>query len=409
MNRLYLYTGGVGVAVLVSLILAWIIFSSSTSQQQSLNTSGGTFGSLDNTTSNTSNTTGAAATPSTQNGVVVSTQQKIFKISDGPVAGATFVVTTRPTTTVARYVMADNGHAYDVVLDSAGAVPKALSNTTVPGAVSTLWLEGGNAAVLQYFDNGTPKTMYLGLPAADSTSTSPVRIQFLPDNIVGLAGSPDGANIAYLLRTTSGVDGFVAKSDGTGSKKLFSLPLQQVQLRWPSKGTLLAYSNASAGAPGIAFAIDAKTGATTPLVYGPGLTADADASFAHVLYQTADTNRATYVHDVNQGADRPVSFNPFPEQCVQSPLGVVILLCATPLSYAPANYIDSWHQGTASLADSLIAFNLASATSTLLATPGGNDGGVATDMLSLAVSPDGRYILFVSKFDRSLWGVRLAQ
>jgi hypothetical protein len=417
MNKQYLYyIGGVVAAVIVSAILAWFIFASGSATQTQTQTGGGTFGSLDNSTTGATNTTGGSSnvpvSTTQQTGVQVS-QQKVFKLSDGPVAGATFIQTLHPTTTVARFIMADNGHAFDLVLDSQGAVPQALSNTTIPGAVSTLWVEKGNAAVLQYLDGSTQKTVYLGFNASSTTNAPAVKLQFYPDGITSLAASPDGTQVAYLLQTSTGVNGFVVKTDGTGGKLLFSLPLSEVQLRWPAQGTLLAYSNSAAGVPGISFAIDAKSGVVTPLLYAPGLTATADANFSHVLYQTTQpgaTTRASYSHDVKGGTDKALSFDPFPEQCVQSPVAVSVLYCATPLSYVAANYLDLWHQGTASAPDSVLTFDLAAGTSTLLATPGSvSDGGIATDMLSIAVSPDGHYLLFVSKYDRSLWAVRLTQ
>src|SRR3989344_9083519 len=50
--------------------------------------------------------------------------QKIFKIAEGPVAGATFIQTQNPTTTLARYAMADNGHVFDLGIDMPGAVAR---------------------------------------------------------------------------------------------------------------------------------------------------------------------------------------------------------------------------------------------------------------------------------------------
>ncbi|MEK7108949.1 MAG: hypothetical protein AAB919_00740 [Patescibacteria group bacterium] len=411
MNKQYLYyIGGVAAAVVVSAILAWFIFTGGGAAAPTQ--SGGTFGSFDNNAVTAGNNGGGTNTTDNINQTTgtQTSQQKIFKISDGPVAGATFVQTFHPTTTLARFVMADNGHAFDLVLDSQGAVPRALSNTTIPGAVSALWVERGAGAVLQYLGATSPKTVYLGFVASSTAKTPATRLQFYPDGIVGLAASPDGSQVAYLLRTAAGTNGFVAKTDGTGGKLLFSLPLAQVQLRWPSPGTLLAYSNAAAGVPGIAFAVDAKTGAVTPLVYAPGLTATADLNFSHVLYQTVQpgaTVRTTYSHDVAAGTDRALSFDPFPEQCVQGPLAASVLYCAAPLTYVAPNYLDLWHQGAASTPDSLFSFNLAAGTSTILASPGGSEGGKPTDMLTIAVSPDAHYLLFVSKYDRSLWGVRL--
>src|SRR3989344_9708370 len=46
--------------------------------------------------------------------------QKIFKISDGPVAGAAFIQDLRPTTTLARFVMQASGHILHLAIDSTG-------------------------------------------------------------------------------------------------------------------------------------------------------------------------------------------------------------------------------------------------------------------------------------------------
>jgi hypothetical protein len=409
MKSLYLYIGGAAAAVITSAILAWFIFASSPAQNTAPSAST-TYGSLSNNATNAtfgSMGGGGGSTRTSGAAGATITQQKVFKISDGPVAGATFVQTLYPTTTLARFVMADNGHAYDLALDVQGAVPKPLSNTTIPGVVHAQWARG--SAVLQYLDGSTPKTVYLGLPSPSATSTSAARLAFFPDGITSYALAPDGSGVAYLLRTSSGAAGYAASLDGSKAKQLFSLPLRQVELRWPAAGSLLAYSAAAAGVPGIAFVIDAKSGVTTPLLTAAGLTATADLSFRHVLYQTSTGDgRASYDHDVGTGGESALSFSPNPEQCVQSPLSVSVLLCAVPLAYVPNNFVDLWHQGTASAADSLIVYDLSRGTSSILATPGSaQDGGVGTDMAQLAVSPDGHYALFVSKIDRSLWGVRL--
>lgn len=409
MKPLYLYIGGTALAVILSALAAWFIFANSPAPSATTTTTT-TYGSTNNNAVSggfaAAPTTTAPNTPQQATGMVV-TQARVFKLSDGPVAGATFVQTYTPTTTLARFVMADTGHAYDLAIDVEGAVAKPLSNTTIPGAVGAYWGQG--SAVLQYLDNATPKTVYLGLPAAGATSSAPARLSFYPDGITAIAVAPNGKQAAYVLHTAAGTDGYIANLDGSGGKKLFSLPLAQVQLRWPAQGTLLAYSNAAADVPGIAFSVDAKSGAVTPLLSAAGLTAVADTAFRHVVYQkaTADTH-TSYDHDLVSGGETALSFSPFPEQCVQSPLGVNVIVCAVPLGYVPGTYIDSRHQGATGAADSLVVYDLARGTSGILATPGSaTDGGIATDMLQLAVSPDGHYALFVSKYDRSLWAVRL--
>ena len=366
------------------------------------------------------NRTSAVATPSdTNTGTPVGQQaaygaEKIFKIADGPIAGATLIQITRPaTSTIARFVVQTNGHTFDLVLDSPGAVPKAFSNTTIPGILKVVWTgstgspQGGRKnALMQYLDANSIKTVHFLLPQPASTTTVPVRVQFLPEGIASLAVSPDGANVAYLVKTTAGSDGYTANADGGGVKKLFSLPLSQVTIAWPSSGTLLAQSAPSAGVAGVVFSIDAKTGANAPLIYALGLTAIADRSFSRVIYQTADTSRSTYVRDTKTGLAKPLSFDPLPEQCIFGNATSTTMYCATPLAYVPANYLDLRHMGTANTALSIISFNTATGRSTIIATPG-TDVGEQADIAEMAISQDDKYLIYIRKGDRSLWAVRL--
>ncbi|HYF13114.1 MAG TPA: hypothetical protein VD928_02375 [Candidatus Paceibacterota bacterium] len=340
-------------------------------------------------------------------------EQKVFKVTDGPVTSATLVQTLHPTTTIARYVLAENGHVLDLVLESPGTVPKAISNTTIPGTAGAVWVENGNAVILQYVDNRVVKTVYLGFPVATVSTSSqqrPVRIQFFPDNIVDITASPDGKSAAYLLATAAGVDGYTARSDSTGSKKLFSAPLSQMLLSWASPSTMLLQTKSSTGIPSIAFSVNAQTGAVVPLLYALGLTAIADRTFSYIVYQTIGSGNLvnSYVRDVKTGKDVKLSFNPLPPKCIWGPKTASSLYCASPLEYTPPNYLELWYKGAASMSDALFFFNVSSGESEIITAPGGEEGGVLSDILELTVSPDEKYLLFTKKGDRSLWAMRLS-
>jgi hypothetical protein len=337
-------------------------------------------------------------------------QQKIFKIADGPVAGATFVQMTQPTTTLARYVMADNGHVFDLLLDSPGSVARAVSNTTIPGSVASWWGQNGTAVILQYIDGSIIKTLSLAFPQPATSSVQATRIHFFPDNIISIALSPDGKQAAYLLKNASGVDGYVSSIDASASKKLFSLALSQVLLLWPSPNTLLLQTKSAARVPGIVFSVDAKSGAIVPLLYATGITAIADRTFAHLVYRTDNAGVvSSYARDIKKGTELGLSFDPIPEKCVWSSIATNTLYCAAPLTAAPSNYLDLWHAGSASLADTLFSYNLTTGAVKILTVPGSTDGGVASDISEMALSADEHYLLFVTKGDRSVWGVRLTQ
>ncbi len=331
---------------------------------------------------------------------------KIFKLSDGPVAGATFVQTQNPTTTIARFVMANNGRAFDLPVGVPGAVPRVLSNTTIPGVARVTW--AGHTGLLQYIDKTTIKTLLLNLPPATTTAqNSPVRIQFLPNDILSLAVSPDATQVAYLLRTAQGSDGYIANIDGSTPRKIFSLPLAQLTVLWPVQGTLLVYTAPAAGVVGAALRIDTQTGAITPFITGAGLSLSASWGLDKVMYQTTGGagGRITKLRDLDNGKDVALSFDPLPEQCVWSRFASVAL-CAAAATYVPQNYIDLYHQGTAGVGQQLLLYDQTT-RATLIATPGSEHGGEAAEMTSLAVSPDGRYALYIKRGERSLWGVRL--
>jgi hypothetical protein len=163
-------------------------------------------------------------------------------------------------------------------------------------------------------------------------------------------------------------------------------------------------------APGIALSINAASGGASPLLYAPGLTATADRGFAQVVYQSATSgNRLTFAHNTKTNLDRPLSLDPMPEKCVWSRLQESVVVCAVPLAYTAPGYADLWRQGAASVADSIVAYNLLTGQATIITTPGGPDGGVPSDIMQMALSADENYLLFVSKGTRSLWGVRLRE
>ncbi len=335
--------------------------------------------------------------------------QTIFKIVDGPIAGATVIQTLRPTTTLARYVQQHNGHVFDLSLDSAGAVPRAISNTTIPGITRALWAEKGGSVILQYLDNSLIKTVYLGFPAQTGTTTKPVTIKFLPDGITDIAVSPSGARITYLLASVAGVDGYTAAADGSASKKVFSLPLSRVLISWPSATTLYAYSASAVNAPGIAFSINSQSGAIVSLLHAQGLTLTADQTLSNIVYQTTISGArtpSTFVRKSN-GSTSGLSYDPYPEKCVWSYATSTTLYCAAPLSAAPSNYLDLWHQGAVSIAEAFLSFNLGTGRSEIVAVPGGGEGGVDSSIDTFSVSSDGKYLLFVRRGDQSLWGIRL--
>ncbi|MCX6819918.1 MAG: hypothetical protein NT019_01355 [Candidatus Adlerbacteria bacterium] len=400
-NKTIYIVGGL-VFLAIILLLLFFFFHSNTSTGTP---STGFFG-IGGNVSTTQTNVGDSTTPGQVGNQVL---QRVFKIADGPVAGATFVQTSNPTTTIARYVMQDTGHISDLAVDVPGAAVRPISNVTIPGLTEVLWGNHGTSTILQYVELGVIKSVYVTFTPATSTNAAiPPRMQFLPNGMESLTVSPDKHSLAYLVTTATGANAFTANIDGTGSKKLFSLPLSQMLLSWPAQNALIAQTKSAAGVPGIAFSINAKTGGLSPLLYTPGLSAIANNTFTKVVYQTnAGSGSAphTYIHDIEAGRDANILKTPLPEKCVWASTAADTLYCALPLDTQPQNYIDLWHQGLVQTADSIVEFDANSGGGVVVTLPG--NGGPSAPIDQLGVSPDGKYLLFITRGDHSLWGVRL--
>lgn len=389
------------VAVIIALIVgAWLVVRSPASTTPS-DTGGG---ANPIPTNGATTPTGTANTPE-QGGTSVTptSNSNVSSWSERAVLGATFIQTTHPTTTLIRYIEQGNGHVSDLPVDVAGAIPRVVSNTTIPGGERVVWVDGGMGALIQYPDSNSVKTVYLGFPAS-STASSKTRILFLQNNISDITAAPDSKAIAYLVKTSTGVDGYTAHTDGTGALKLFSLPLYDVILTWPSPSSLLVYSKAASGVPGIAFSIDAKSGAVVPVIYAPGLTATEARDRSAIVYQTdagGGSEPVSYVRNIKAGTNMVLDFSPLPEKCTWSPSSLQYLFCAVPTA-ASAGYVDQWHMGTVNGADAIFRFSIANGSNRLIIAP-----ATPSTILSISISGDEHYLAYITAGDHLLWGVRL--
>ena len=131
---LYILITLIGLLIIGGAVFFFFFRTSSTPNQPSNN---GFFG-FGSSVANTPDTTGDNTNvPQAGN----SLSEKVFKIADGPIAGASFTQTSNPTTTLARYVRADNGHVLDLPLGVSGAVARAVREdsridaTGLPGGI----------------------------------------------------------------------------------------------------------------------------------------------------------------------------------------------------------------------------------------------------------------------------------
>ncbi len=355
-------------------------------------------------------TSGGTGGEGTEGGTANNSRIRIVTVSDKPVAGAMIVQTSgQAPSTVARYMQQEDGHVYDLPLDVEAGTPRPVSNATIPGVQRTFWVSGGRGVLAQYVEGDhVVKTAYIGFASGTSSQE---RIQFLPDNIGDIAVSPSGAFIIYLMHPTNGgTTGYLAKSDGSDAKILFSVPLAQTLVSWPATSTILLQTKSTSGLDGVVFAVNSTSGVVAPLLFGGAITASANNAFSRVVFSTVGSSNAaitTYARDVKAGNSVTFSSSVLPEKCAWSNMNNTVLYCARPFGTMVGGYLDSLHVGAVPETDYITVTSTLTGDSIGIAVPGSKQGGRRDRISNILVSRDDRYILYTNQSDRSLQAIQI--
>lgn len=329
--------------------------------------------------------------------------QRAYRVTDVPVAGATFVSVDTGTTTEEhlRYVERETGHIRDLVLNSNNT--ERVSNTTIPRIQEALWGNRGSLVVLRYLDDDkeTIETYVasIGEDGSDTLSGS-----FLSKNIDTIALNPTSPQVFYLLGTNPGVSGRVYNAETGETGAVFSSPISEWLAVWSGSSIFLSTKPAN-GVFGFGYSVSPTTGATAQILSNiPALTglpnSNGDVLVGSVSNNT--TNISLYgqvsgvVEDLSAG-------NTLPEKCVW--LSDNQALCAIP-DKSEQGLPDSWYQGLVSFSDSFWVIGTdVNLTDYLF------DSGVTredVDAINLVTNSDATLFAFVNKKDSRLWIARVS-
>lgn len=308
---------------------------------------------------------------------IVSTKAHLYKLSDDPVSGATFI-----STSTVRYMDRGTGHVFDADLLS-GEVTR-VSNKTIQKAHAAFWTQEGEGVLYQQLENSTVRTTYLDI--TDETTIS------LPDNITTVAVSGDGSEVAFLVRNQLyiGDPSNIGQSTGT-------VPGTSWIIDWIDPETLSFTTKASALLPGFTYT---TTGGVEGFTRGVGdmlgltvnrrgssvlYSANIEESDAILFFLDADTNTETFLNRTL--AEKCSFFNTTNDY----------VLCAVPTTIPNVDMPDAWYQGQISFDDSLYLYHIPTETSFTY------EPSEPIDAISLAATPDDSKVLFINKKDLSLW------
>lgn len=335
----------------------------------------------------------------------------IRQISSDPVSGFVIITDKKDGPTV-RYMQSETGHTWSAPL---GFVTKTrLTNTTIPKVYESLWLSDGSRLIARYLDeDGKTIKTFAGsvnpkISDIGTINEGELKGKFLDNNITDLVTGPLPDKLFYILERSSGASGILANADGAKPAMIFSSVIREWLPQWNSNGTLYLTSKASADAPGFLYSL--TTGGSQTKILGgiDGLTANVNPKNTMILYSSSNTRRMfdLYVYDIKTKTSSQLPIGTLAEKCVWNELNADIIYCGVPTNIVAGKYPDDWYKGLATFDDDLWKINTKTGEASVVAqfkevtqTP--------IDIIKPKVSANGAYVVFVNKYDLSLWSVRV--
>ena len=276
---------------------------------------------------------------------------------------------------------------------------RIVSPLTILGMFDVLWSPTRTKSVLSYADDDLAKR-FISEPGGGSP------VVFLPQALTATAWSPDGTSLAYFLpQGTANTNLVVASHDGKNPKVVYSTPIPDLTLFWPTKTTILLPSRPSGIAPGVLFSFNTNTKAATVVLDSAyGLTILPSPKGTAMLYAvTNDRGRdpSLFLANITGESATKVSVTTLPEKCVFT-TNEFFAYCAIPKNIASFSILpDDWYMGVGFFEDRLIKID----TKTLATETVFDERSF--DMTNMFLSSDEQHLFFQDKHDNTLWRLRI--
>ncbi|MCR4333444.1 MAG: hypothetical protein NUV60_00240 [Patescibacteria group bacterium] len=335
-------------------------------------------------------------------GSPISVGARLVKIAAGPIVPGEIIVnkegtaSTSPESTVS-YIERQSGNVY-----AYSTLTKAItriSNKTVPGIQSAVWLPDASTAFVRYLSGTDFSTLNTyALPVSGSGGF------FLSQNLSDISVS--SANILTLASGVNGSSVSLARTDGSHSSSVFTTPLSSLRISFVGKSQYLVFTKPSATLMGNAFLVDGA--GRFSRIAGPltGLVALASPLGKWVLISYTLGN-AMQLKLVNVATKESVALPiaTIADKCVWAQNDSSVY-CGIPMNPSGSNYPDDWYQGAIHFSDRIWKIEVASRYAQLILdfTAETKD---ALDAEALSIDASLTTLVFVNKNDGSLWSYSL--
>ena len=395
----------------------------------------GTSNKVPNNGGDTGNTNNGGDTGNTNQ----TTQNRLHKLTDFAVAGATFLEDTRalpvkekivlpttettpvvdtktttkkpavkiptikqePTTEIVpslRYVEKATGHIYQMYLDTKAS--GKISNSTIPSVYETIFNNKANSIIYRYIspENNSAITSFIATLGGKSN--------FLNDNILEVALSPMKDKFFSLVKNSNGVTGTTKSFDETKTSQVFTSAFTEWLPQWVTGESVYMTTKPSYLVDGSVYNLNITNGTLNKIFGGVrGLTTLSNNDGTNILYSvSADTGPRLNLFNIKNHTSLDLDKYGLPEKCVWSSDNINVY-CAVPSTVVGNQYPDYWYQGLVSFDDFFVKINTVTKSVSTLANS--VEEGSPVDATKLFLSKAEDKLFFINKKDFTLWQLDL--
>lgn len=298
-----------------------------------------------------------------------------------------------------RYVEKGTGHIYEINLDS--GTEERIDGTTT-GNTTLAYFNNDASGVIIISDNGTERKVNWRATIGQSGDQS------LPENSYDFTWKQDG-DLFYTVKTPGQT---VAHQNHNGDDtELWQIPLSDVRALFTESGDYIVNNPASRLSSGVYKISDGKL---TPLINNRyALTTVTDSIGQLFLYRYFDTEEQTSLsRALNTDTKEEISsaLSAVPEKCAFDSFNYLVW-CASSFSFLGTDreFLNKWYRGEVTSPDKLWVSDYNDLSSATLAIDLSEEAGFYVDVVDLAVSDNGKMLLFKNKINDALWMYRLTE
>ena len=329
---------------------------------------------------------------------------KLRQISPNPVAGAISIKESEDT--IIRFVERETGNVFDTTTKSLEQT--RISNTTIPRIQDAMWVGGGEALVIRYFDeeDENVESFYAELTDGSEEEEKSLVGSFLKRNIYGLTYSDSKNKIFYLEKSLGGGVGTISNPDGERSVRILNYPISQWLSQWVGGNTISLTTKPSHETAGYMYFLNSSTESFRKIFGGKnGLTTKVDPGIDFAIYsESLGSNIIFGVKNLNTAEETVLPVKTLPEKCVWSENNSGVVYCAVPNGISSGEYPDMWYQGLVSFSDSIWKIDINSGSADILIDIE-SENRSDIDAIKLELTEDEDYLLFINKKDSTLWSL----